>query len=65
MFSIAALLREGVYLAQGMECGHPFSVKEVQGIGGICCSWWNCMGEGSELMGPVTLPPPEVTVEVP
>lgn len=34
MFSIPALLRQGVYLPHGMECGHTFSVREVQGIWG-------------------------------
>lgn len=45
--------------------GIHFQSGKSKVFGGICCSWWNCMGEGSELMGPVTLPPPEVTVEVP
>lgn len=44
--------------------GIHFQSGKSKVFGGMCCSWWNCMGEGSELMGPVTLPPPEVTVEV-
>lgn len=52
-----AAFREGVVLPR-MECGHPFSVRDDQGIWGNLLQLMELLGRRKCPMGSVSLPPP-------